>query len=103
MVDLVMCCPALARADLPAAPRPLSPGSLSHLAVTVGVVEVHQLEVHCACGAVWSLYVDEDPDDGLEVECIGCGATVVDVRDLGPLHSPAATSNRRLPGPDRGR
>ncbi len=44
----------------------------------------HHYEAHCECGASWSLYAEPEPED---IECIACGATVVDLRDLGPHHS----------------
>jgi hypothetical protein len=44
----------------------------------------HQYEVLCGCGATWSVYAADEPEDH---ECIGCGATVVDLRDLGEIHS----------------
>jgi hypothetical protein len=62
---------------------------LSHPAVTVSEVDGHQLEAHCGCGATWFAFVDGDPDD-LELECLACGGTVVDVRDLGAHHSAGA-------------
>jgi hypothetical protein len=46
----------------------------------------HLIEANCECGASWNLITDDDPEE-FEVECTACGATVVDVRDLGLHHS----------------
>jgi len=62
--------------------------TVSQPLATVRRVEGHHLEAHCECGARWSVYVDDeiDPDD-VQPECAVWGATVVDVRALGPHHS----------------
>jgi len=54
--------------------------------VMVAAMAEHKYEAHCACGASWWLYgpADPEPDD---IECLACGATVVDLRDLGEHHS----------------
>ncbi len=49
-------------------------------------VNGRQLEAHCGCGVAWFVFAFEDPED-LEIECLACGETVVDVRDLGEHHS----------------
>jgi len=49
-------------------------------------VDGHQLEAHCGCGATWFLFLEGDPEN-LEIECLACGDTVVDVRDLGQHHA----------------
>jgi hypothetical protein len=54
--------------------------------VTVDAMAEHKYEAHCECGASWWLFGPDDPEPE-NVECLACGATVVDLRDLGEHHS----------------
>jgi hypothetical protein len=48
---------------------------------------MRHIEAHCECGASWSEYLDVGDVDDAVVECVACGATVVDLRDDGEHHS----------------
>ena len=48
--------------------------------VTVGAIADHKYEAHCECGASWWLFAPDDPEPE-NVECLACGATVVDLRE----------------------
>jgi hypothetical protein len=54
--------------------------------LTVDAMAEHKYEAHCECGASWWLFAPADPEPD-EIECLACGATVVDLRDLGEHHS----------------